>query len=152
MTDAQQLEYIITEDELDTIATHCTQKQWDDGDYKIYHTVRSRPHTQATERIIGKQTCEAFDDAKFPVFVQGTGWIGLEDAKRLFASEAARTATLAAYDKGIAEIQKRIDGVMKAFDGETNEKITEKPFLMADGMNECILMLKSLRQQAGEQG
>ena len=56
-----------------------------------------RPHTPAPERIIiGKQTCEAFDDAKFPVFVQGTGWISLKDAERMFAHTAARTATLAA--------------------------------------------------------
>jgi hypothetical protein len=34
--------------------------------------------------IVGKKTEEAFDVEKFPIFVQGTGWISLEQARDMF--------------------------------------------------------------------
>ena len=50
-------------------------------------------HTPAAPAtIIGKQSHEAFEDAKFPVFVQGTGWISKHDAERMFAETAAKAA------------------------------------------------------------
>jgi hypothetical protein len=53
-------------------------------------------------------------------------------------------------DEGIALIQKRIDGIFEAYRGETNEKLTQRPYDMADGMDEAIKMLKELRQQTKE--
>jgi hypothetical protein len=52
-------------------------------------------------------------------------------------------------DEAINIIEKRIAGIFEAFRGEKNEKITERPFAMVDGMGEVVLMLKELRQ-AGE--
>jgi hypothetical protein len=55
-------------------------------------------------------------------------------------------------DEGIARIQKRIDGIFEVYRGETNEKLTDLPFNMANGMGEAILILKELRQgKASEQ-
>jgi len=52
---------------------------------------KSHSHSiSAPELIIGKQTCEAFDVSKYPVFVQGTGWITKTDAERMFAATAAK--------------------------------------------------------------
>ena len=48
-------------------------------------------------------------------------------------------------DTGIALIQKRIDGIFEAYKGEINEKLTARPYSVADGMDEAIKMLKSLR-------
>ena len=48
-------------------------------------------------------------------------------------------------DAGIVLIQKRIDGIYEAYKGETNEKLTARPYFVADGMDEAIKMLKSLR-------
>ena len=48
-------------------------------------------------------------------------------------------------DAGIALIQKRIDGIYEVYKGETNEKLTARLYSVADGMDEAIKMLKSLR-------
>jgi hypothetical protein len=111
----------------------------------------TRPHTPAPERIIGKQTCEAFDDSKFPVFVQGTGWISLIDAKRLFASEAARAATLAENKRVLDEL---VPVMKRLFDGgcykyDSGYCLTTTFLSCRKCFNEYI---ESLRQQAGEQG
>jgi len=66
----------------------------------------------------------------------------------VYQSESERDKVL---DEGISVIEKRISGIFDAYRGEENEKITERPYAMADGMGEAVLMLKELRQ-AGEQG
>ena len=59
---------------------------------RMVNLLRARPNTSppAPTTIIGKQTHEAFEDAKFPVFVQGIGWISKIDAERMFAETAAK--------------------------------------------------------------
>ena len=74
------------------------------------------------------------------------------DAMKAEAAKAAREQVLDdTLDKAIKVIRNRIDCIMIAYEGEKNEDMTRKPYAMADGMNECILMLKSLRAQQGEQ-
>jgi len=72
----------------------------------------------------------------------------------VLAREPCSTATTSAssdvLEEGIALIQKRIDGIFEAYRGETNEKLTQRPYDMADGMDEAIKMLKELRQQTKE--
>ncbi len=48
-------------------------------------------------------------------------------------------------NSGIALIQKRIDGIFEAYEGETDEKLMARPYAAAQGMDEAIKMLKSLR-------
>ena len=54
-------------------------------------------------------------------------------------------------DEGIELIQKRIDGIFEAYRGEENKNLTELPFTTANGMGQCIIMLKKLRSKQGEQ-
>jgi hypothetical protein len=48
-------------------------------------------------------------------------------------------------DEAILIIEKRIAGIFDAYRGETNEIIVSRPYAMADGMGECVLMLKTFR-------
>jgi hypothetical protein len=61
--------------------------------------------------------------------------------------KVARVATIAAYEKAEVAIQERIDGIFDAYRGETNEKLTEHAFTMANGMGEAQKIVKSLRIQ-----
>jgi hypothetical protein len=61
-------------------------------------------------------------------------------------SSAAGEAVLV-LDEGIVLIQKRIDGIFEAYRGETNEKLTDRPYAAANGMGEAIKILIELRQQ-----
>jgi hypothetical protein len=88
---------------------------------RMVNLLRARPHTSPPEpaTIIGKQTHEAFEDAKFPVFVQGTGWISKHDAERMFAETAAKAAR--------EQEQQRINAVIKELehlrDGQYNDVV-----------------------------
>jgi hypothetical protein len=44
--------YLISEGELDKIATHCTQEQWNESGYKIYPLVKSRPAIISAEQVL----------------------------------------------------------------------------------------------------
>ena len=92
MTPARQLpnpkdEFIITSEEMKWIHEGSQMDVID-----VLEDVFKRPHTSspAPATIIGKQTHEAFESAKFPVFVRGTGWISKIDAERMFAETAAK--------------------------------------------------------------
>lgn len=50
-------------------------------------------------------------------------------------------------DNCTKEIQKRIDKIFEAYSDETNEKITDLPFTMANGMGEAQNIIKSLYQK-----
>jgi len=92
----QPQEYIVTLDELQKLMSWSTHKSPAVCQYErrleILKRVQSRPHTspQAPATIIGKQTHQAFESAKFPVFVQGTGWISNTMPRGLFAETAAK--------------------------------------------------------------
>jgi len=73
----------------------------------------------------------------------------------IFASQTALTehdAAVAAQarvdvlNKGISVIKNRIECIMISYEDEKNKEITVRPYAMADGMNECIIVLKSLRE------
>lgn len=66
-------------------------------------------------------------------------------------AEAAAQAREDALEKGIAVIKNRIDCIMISYEGEENEAITQRPYAMSDGMQECILMLESLRTEGGDE-
>jgi hypothetical protein len=166
-TPQSQREFIITEQELKDI-TRCLNNTWNDiFQARVVWAVcraTSRPHPPApdTHFSIGAglraDVVETLRKAGCPCLAQQV----LEETMPDFhvkyqkdieeiKEQEARAATLAAYDKGIALIRNRIDCIMISYEGEHNEDMTRKPYAMADGMNECILMLKSLRTSAQEQ-
>lgn len=49
-------------------------------------------------------------------------------------------------EEAINAIEERIKGIFNAYRDEKNEKLTELPFASANGMGECILILKNLRR------
>ena len=79
-----------------------------------------------------------------------------EEEKRIRQDERKRieqekqAAVNAVLDQAMQKIQGRIDGIFEAYHGELNEKVTVRPYAMADGMGEAILMIKKIRQQTGQ--
>lgn len=51
-----------------------------------------------------------------------------------------------AFNEAVEAIQKRIDGIFEAYRGETNKKLTENSYTMANGMGEAQNIIKSLQQ------
>ena len=76
-----------------------------------------------------------------------------EETCPLYQHDAATAAQASedALEKGIAVIKNRIDCIMISYEGEENEAITQRPYAMSDGMQECILMLESLRTEGGDE-
>ena len=91
------------------------------------------------------------------IYEQGKIWCACYDAKNIHQwwgiqnlFYPLRSGAGAVLDEGIALIQKRIDGIFDAYRGETNEKLTEIPYAMANGMGESINMLIELRTHTKE--
>jgi hypothetical protein len=102
--------------------------------------------TRHAQRIINELGCASHSDYE--------NTISLEELLTLvpkIEQECRKDEQEKALDEAILIIEKRIAGIFDAYRGETNEIIVSRPYAMADGMGECILMLKTIRSSKPEE-
>lgn len=140
MTPQPDKEYIITEEQAQRLEL-CHRDIATNGGVNdawcIMNEIRSRP---APTPDVDCTTCKWGDQCRPLAYIPPCYNHGPDSPER-----AAAQAREDALEKGIAVIKNRIDCIMISYEGEENEAITQRPYAMSDGMQECILMLESLR-------